>query len=95
MVEGLQLNPEQALRLKGMVEEAVNHKCMMDGYAEKIKDVKKVAIEEFKALGLTPAMFNLMVKFRHKGDARQANDTITEVLDVMEQFGWYSHEVGV
>lgn len=82
---------ESMKKLKNMIEECVDHLTHIDALRDKIKDIKKEAKEEFAKVGVDAKKFNQMVALVHRGNARQKNDELTDVLDYLEAMGYYSH----
>lgn len=82
------LNAEQREVLKKAVTEMVN--SFYRAQAE--KDLQKEISARMKdELGMPPRMFRKLSKTAYEDSAKRQNDELTEILDLAEELGFYSH----
>lgn len=88
MSEDVRLNEEQRKMLKDAVQEGVN-----SFYREQAeKDLRKEIAERVKdELGVEKKIYNKLVKLAYRDACRQLNQETTELLDLAEELGFYSH----
>ena len=84
----IQLNEEQRKKLKDAVLEAVKSKYRSEDESSFRKDVSDRMNKE---LGIPKKTFNSLVLRAYKNDADKLNDEITELLDLAEELGFYTH----
>lgn len=68
--------------LQEMIKDASNQKTIMEGYAEKIKEIKKRAKEE---CGVDTKMFNDLFRIYHKQERERFEDDKDQVVDAYDQ----------
>lgn len=83
------LTPEQRDNLKNAISEAVNSKYREQAEKDLQKEINKRMKDE---IGMKPALFNKLAKVAYEDSAKKVNDEITELLDLAEELGIYSHE---
>lgn len=88
MTENLKLTPEQRETLKDAVQEGVN-----SHYREQAeKDLRKeIAARMEEELGLEKKTFNKLAKLAYRDACRKLNEETTEILDLAEELGYYTH----
>jgi TRAP-type C4-dicarboxylate transport system substrate-binding protein len=83
------LNEEKREVLKGAIEEMVG--SFYRGQAE--KDLQKAIIERMKdEIEMPPKVFRKLAKTSYDDSAKKQNDELTEILDLAEELGFYSHQ---
>ena len=85
----IQLNEEQRDVLKKAVKESVDSKYLEQGQKNHQKDITKRMKDE---LEIPSKFYNKLVKLAYEDSGRRQNDELTEVLDLAEEIGYYSHE---
>jgi hypothetical protein len=85
------LSPEQRETLKGGIAEAVNCKYLIQAQKDLITDIQKRMKDE---TAIKSALFNKLVKVAYEDSGKKVNDETTELLDLAEELGLYSHEEG-
>lgn len=84
------MSPEEKTKsLKDAVQETVNSHYRMQ--AE--RDLQKAIGERVKEdLEMLPTTFKKLAKLAYDDNANKVNKDVTELLDLAEELGFYSHE---
>jgi len=89
MIDEIKLSDEQREALKGMVKETVNALYLIQAQKDHMKTISDRAKDE---LGIKPAKYNKLAKNVYADSCKKLNDEVTELLDLAEELGFYSHE---
>ena len=88
LLNDIDLNPEQLVVLKGMIQEAVDSKYRVQAEKDLVKEITTRAKDE---MHIPKTLFGSLVQRAFKSDADKVNAETTAVLDLLEQLGYYQH----
>lgn len=79
---------EQLNKLKDAVQEMVNSFYRQQAESDLRKEIASMVEEE---LEISKRTFNKLARTAYQDSARKLNEETTEVLDLAEELGFYSH----
>jgi len=88
-MSNITLNEDQRNTLKKAVTEMVNSHYRAQAEKDLQKDIAARIKDE---LEIPPKMFKKLSKTAYEDSAKKLNDELTEILDLAEELGFYSHE---
>lgn len=87
---GVKLTTDQVQVLEDGIKEMVNSMYLKQAQTDHQKEISKRIKEELDG-AIPPATFRKLATIAYKDNAKKLNDETTEVLDLAESLGYYSH----
>lgn len=84
----IRLSDEQRQALIGAIKEGVGSMYRKQAEVDLLKEIAERMKEQYD---IPPKMYRKLVTTAYKDNAKKINDEVTELLDLAEELGLYSH----